>query len=103
MNKATLEKPRRHVDNLRMGKPKEPQPKPVTFSDHIAVRMEKLRLKANLSVPALATAVTDNGYPIGKQAIYNWINFSRDIPLDAIPHLAKSLGVSVAELIPSKS
>lgn len=83
---------------------KMPAKKPVetdTYSGRFAVRLHSLR--AGRDVDRIVSAIKRAGFDrCSKATYYNWEGGVYDPPIDALPALAKALGVSVPELFPSK-
>ena len=72
---------------------KEPDIK--MYSGRFAVRLRKLREKAELTIPDIA-AITS----IPVQTLYNWERNKATPPIDAFPILAKAYGVEIRTLLP---
>jgi len=68
-----------------------------TYSGRFAVRLRALREKSGMSVPELSRKTV-----IPKLTLYRWEQADRDPPLNALPILAKALGVSVRALMPKE-
>jgi transcriptional regulator with XRE-family HTH domain len=83
-------------------RPKTRQIDTTEFSGRVAARIDSLRQEQLLSTQALADKITKAGYSLGVQTLYGWLAGTRDVALDAIPAIAKALGVKVHDLIPTK-
>ena len=66
-----------------------------TFRGRFAEHLRTLRLKADLSIPALAER---SGIP--QATLEGWEGARKSPRIDRFPNLAKSLGVSVRKLLP---
>jgi len=68
-----------------------------TYSGRMAVRLRELREAKGMTVEAFAEKV---GAP--RSTAYAWENATVGIDIDALPRIAKVLGVTIAELLPAK-
>ncbi len=78
-------------------------PKPIdesTYAGRFASRLRQLREKTGLTGFDVADHLTCNGYHCGERTYYGWESGRREPSLDALPILAKVLGVSIRALFP---
>jgi transcriptional regulator with XRE-family HTH domain len=77
---------------------KEPDTK--TFSGRLAKQVRDLRDSRGLSAEELAQKIRTAGYAVSISTIYHWENGTRQIPVDALPAIAKALRVNLIDLFP---
>ena len=82
--------------------PARKEPDISTYSGRIAKRMQRLRLDAEKSVQEVIVSMEKNGYSIGEPAYRHWENGTRPQHVNALPAIAKALGVKLEELLPKK-
>ena len=73
-----------------------------TYSGRLAVRIRSLRIEAGLSVEDFAKRITKANYELSVTMAYKWEQNTHTPHSDAYPAIAKVLGVSVHELLPSR-
>lgn len=73
-----------------------------TYSGRIAKRMRRFRDKAKLGVPAVIESMAKAGWEIGEPAYRHWENNTRPPHVDALPAIAKALGVTLDDLLPKR-
>jgi transcriptional regulator with XRE-family HTH domain len=73
-----------------------------TYSGRLAARIRALRNERKMDVETLAKAVTKKGYKLGTSTLYHWENGTLQPNIDAMPAMAKALGVTLTELFPAK-
>lgn len=69
-----------------------------TYRGRFATRLRELR--SDKDVAKILKSLEKSGHAIGRATYYNWESATTDPPLNAIPSLAKALGVTVSELFP---
>lgn len=79
---------------------KEPDSK--TFSGRLARQIRALRDGHEWSAEELAQKIRAAGYGVSISTIYHWENGTRQIPVDALPYIAKALRVQLIDLFPQK-
>ena len=77
--------------------PKRKEPDLSTYAGRVAARLRQLREKAGLSVKETVEKINMAGYAITEMAYYSWENGNRQINLNAIPALAKTLGLKTCQ------
>jgi transcriptional regulator with XRE-family HTH domain len=81
-----------------------PAKKPVDvklYSGRFAARLHELR--AGRDVDKIVSRISSAGFSrCSRATYYNWEGGITDPPIDAMPALAKALGVTVPELFPAK-
>lgn len=82
--------------------PAAKEPDQSTYGGRFAARLRTLREKAGLTIDQYVEKVAKCGYKVGKSTAYHWEQGHTDPPLDAMPAVAKALGLkSVRGLFPS--
>jgi len=73
-----------------------------TYSGRIAAKMRIVREKKQLDAAKVAKRMTKFGWPITMAAYRHWENGTRKQNVDAIPYIAKALGVKPHDILPEK-
>ena len=80
-------------------------PKPIdesTYSGRFASRLRTLREKTGMTGYHVAELLSNNGFQCGERTYYGWESGRADPPLNALPFIAATLGVSIRTLFPAK-
>ena len=73
-----------------------------TYRGRFSARLRKLREAAGLDVESMVAAVNRHGYECSTAAYYHWENGTAVPRIDALPSLAKALGLTPADLLPDR-
>ncbi len=79
--------------------PAAKDPDSTTYSGRFAQRLRALREKKGLTGQQLVQHLNAAGLNIGQTTYYNWESGRSEPPLDALPVLAKLLGLSGPRLL----
>jgi transcriptional regulator with XRE-family HTH domain len=71
-----------------------------TYSGRLAIRIDELRLKAGYTVEEFQVKLGEKNYPVSVPNLYKWLNGDLQPQIDALPAIAKALGLTIAELLP---
>lgn len=83
--------------------PAPKKPDETTYAGRFAARLRVLREKRGLTGQDAAVAITEAGYSVAQRSYYAWEAAQNEPPLDALPAIAKALGLrGVRDLMPTK-
>jgi transcriptional regulator with XRE-family HTH domain len=77
------------------------QPIDDRYAMRFAENLRRLRMKTKMTGKQAAAAVGEAGYPIAWRTYYGWEDGTRTPPLDALPAIAKTMGVTIKTLFPN--
>ena len=70
------------------------------FRENIGENLREIRKKkGRLSVARIVDRINDYGYELSADTYYKWERGTRKPPCDAIPYIAKALGVSEQDIV----
>jgi len=81
--------------------PKRKEPDQSTYAGRFAARLRALREKKGLTVEEMVDLMQHHGFRLSVMGYYTWERATRQINLNAIPAIAKALGVSIRVLFPA--
>lgn len=79
--------------------PAAKDPDPTSYSGRFAQRLRTLREKKKMTGQQLVQALNEAGSNVGQTTYYNWESGRSEPPLDVLPVLAKTLGLSGPRLL----
>ena len=82
--------------------PAEKEADMTTYSGLLANQMRVIRQKSGKSLYQIVERMAKYGWPVSVAAYRHWENGTRKPPIDALPYIAKALGVKLHELLPAK-
>ena len=85
----------------RVGRAKK-QPDNTLYSGRLAIRIDELRTAKGMTIEQLQEAIVRTKYNVSVSGLYKWLNGDAQPQYEALPHIAKALGISIAELMPAK-
>jgi DNA-binding XRE family transcriptional regulator len=78
------------------------QPRTATYSQRLAARLRALREESGLTVDELLAKILRAGYKLSRVTLYQWEQATRSVALDAVPAIAKALGIPARDLFPER-
>ena len=73
-----------------------------TYGGRSAARLRALREKTGMTGYQVAEAISNEGFQCGERTYYGWESGRADPPIDSLPFIAETLGVSIRTLFPSE-
>jgi len=73
-----------------------------TYANRLALRVRALMDENGETPESLREQLAKNGFEVALSTVKAWLSGRNKVDLNAIPSLAKSLGVKPGELIPKK-